>query len=308
MKFVDFIAMGRINVDFYPHEMNVPFNEIISFKKSIGGSPANIAVGAARLGVNTGFIGKVSDDVFGAYILDFFQKEMIDTSQIGIDKTGAVNCIAFTEVKSPENCSAIIYRDNVADLKIEPNDISEEYIKNAKILLISGTALSKSPSREAVFTALTYAKKHNTIIYFDLDYRANAWSVPDEATAYYQKAAEYCDVIIGTKEEMDILKNDYIKKVALVIVKQGKNGSVAYLKDGTIIKSPVFPVQIKKTYGAGDAYAAALIFGILQNWELQKCLKYAAAAASIVISRTACAESSPYLKEITDFISKGEWV
>ena len=315
----DLIAMGRINVDFYPNEMNVPFNEIVSFRKSIGGSPANIAVGAARLGLKTGFIGKVSGDQFGTFILDFFRKEKIDVSNIRRDTGGAMNCVAFTEVKSPQNCSAVIYRDNVADLKIDPDDIDEAYIKDAKILLISGTALSKSPSREAVYRAIEYANKNETAVFLDLDYRANAWTAPSEASLHYRNAAGNSNVIIGTKEEIDILnlvgekKDDnqtaeewLNKNAGIVIIKYGKDGSTAFLKNGEKIEGPVFRTTVKKTYGAGDAYASAFIFGYLQNWEIKKCLEYAAASASIVISKDACAESSPTENEIRDFIAKGK--
>lgn len=316
-KSMDFVAMGRINVDLYPNEMNAPFDQIISFKKSVGGSPANIALGTARLGVKTGFIGKVSGDQLGAFILGFFTKEKIDISQIKIDDTGAMNCLALTEVKNPKDCSAIIYRDNVADLNLKPDEISEEYVRNAKILLISGTALSKSPSREAVYTALDYANRHNTATFLDFDYRDKAWSTPDEASFHYQKAAEKCDVLIGTKEEIDILNrvnNDITnddaltakewlrKRAELVIIKYGEDGSIAYAKDGTIVKGVVFPAKVQKTYGAGDAYASALVFGILHGWDLSKYLEYAAASAAIVISRNACGESSPTEKEIMDYI------
>ena len=302
---MDFIAMGRINVDFYPCEMNVPFGMVKTFRKSIGGSPANIAVGTARLGIKTGFIGKVSGDALGSYILDFFDKEGIDTSQIKVDGTGAMNCIAVTEVKSPEDCSAIIYRDNVADVRIEPSDVSEDYIKEAKILLVSGTALSRSPSREAVFTALSYANKHGVQTYLDLDYRAMAWDSPAEASRQYRRAAGMCNVIIGTKEEIGVVKlsGDYKFDVDMVIIKYGKDGSAAFLRDGTMINGAAFPAKAIKTYGAGDAYASALIYGVLEKMEFSQCLEYAAASASIVVSREACGESSPTLEEIKGFVA-----
>ena len=168
---LDFIAIGRLCIDLNANETQRPMEETKTFTKYVGGSPANIAIGAARLGLKTGFIGKVSDDQMGRFITDYLQKNKINTDSIVIDKTGAVTGLAFTEIKSPTDCSILMYRDNVADLKLDPTEVSEEYIKKSKALLISGTALAQSPSREAVFLALEHARKHEVVVFFDIDYR-----------------------------------------------------------------------------------------------------------------------------------------
>ena len=71
-----------------------------------------------------------------------------------------------------------MYRDNVADLMLEPGEVDEALIAAAKALLVSGTALAKSPSREAVLLALGYARKHGTKVVFDIDYRPYTWASP----------------------------------------------------------------------------------------------------------------------------------
>ncbi|MFT5874914.1 MAG: 5-dehydro-2-deoxygluconokinase [Clostridium sp.] len=314
---LDFIAIGRIGVDLYPNQMNVPMEDTLTFVKSVGGSPANIAVGMARLGMKTGFVGKVADDAFGRYIINFFNKEGIDTSNVFVDKSGAVNGISLTEVKSPNECGVIMYRDNVADLKISLEDINKEYIKSSKIFLISGTALSKSPSREAVLLAVELARKNKVIVFLDIDYRAAAWSSIAEASVYYKLIAEKSDVVIGTREEFDVLEfnvdsgnNDDYKtakrffdyNAKIVIVKHGEDGSIAYTKSGEVYKGGIFRTKFLKTYGAGDSFASAFTYGVLQEWTLDKCLEFGAASASIVISRTKCAESMAGAKEIREYI------
>ena len=101
----------------------------------------------------------------GRFITGYLKDNKINTDQIHIDCTGAVTGLAFTEIKSPEDCSILMYRDNVADLNLDPTEVSEDYIKQSKALLISGTALAKSPSREAVFLALEYAHKHDVVVF-----------------------------------------------------------------------------------------------------------------------------------------------
>lgn len=187
---LDLIGIGRLCIDLNADQINRPMEETSSFTKYVGGSPANIAIGSAKLGLKAGFIGKVSDDQMGRFIVKYLQDSHIDTSQISVDDTGAVTGLAFTEIKSPEECSILMYRDNVADLKLETTEVSEEYIKNSKVLLVSGTALAASPSREAVFLALDYARKHEVVVVFDLDYRPYTWTSAQETAIYYNLAAE----------------------------------------------------------------------------------------------------------------------
>src|SRR4029453_3727770 len=158
--------------------------QTMTFTKYVGGSPANIAIGMSRLGRKTAFIGKIANDQMGRFINDYLQRNDIDTSNVVTDDTGAVTGLAFTEIKSPTDCSILMYRDNVADLKLEAGEVSEQLIAQPKMVLISGTALAKSPSREAVFQALHYAKKHQTVIAFDLDYRPYTWTSKEETAVY----------------------------------------------------------------------------------------------------------------------------
>jgi 5-dehydro-2-deoxygluconokinase len=314
---IDVIAMGRIGVDLNANEINRSMEEVVTFTKTVGGSPANIAVGTSRLGLQTGFIGKVSDDGLGRYCVKALTDNGVDTSHVLTDQSGGMNGLAFTEIISPSECRNILYRDNAADLNITPSEIDESYIKNAKILLISGTALSESPSREAVFLALDYARKHGTTVVFDIDYRPYSWKSVDETSIYYNLAAEKCDVIIGTREEfnmMEALTNkgnnndhntaekwfDYNAKI--VVIKHGGDGSFAYTNKGEMFKGKVFPTKVLKTFGAGDSYAAGFMYGLIQNWEVDQCLEFGSAAAAIVISKNSCSEAMPTADEVHVFI------
>ncbi|ALA71948.1 5-dehydro-2-deoxygluconokinase [Geobacillus stearothermophilus 10] len=317
-KPLDFIAVGRLCIDLNANEIHRPMEETVTFTKYVGGSPANIAIGMARLGMKTGFIGRVADDQMGRFIVRYLKNNGIDTSHVITDKSGSVTGLAFTEIKSPTDCSILMYRDNVADLKLEPNDIDEDYIRRAKCLLISGTALAKSPSREAVFLVLDYARRHGTVVVFDLDYRPYTWQSKEETAIYYNLAAEKCDVIIGTREEFDMTEQfddrrcddeqtarkwfDYNAKI--VVIKHGKDGSIAYTKTGETFVGTIFPANIVKTFGAGDSYAAGFIYGLMNGWPIPKAMEYGAAAASIVISSHSCSDAMPTLAQIEQFIEQ----
>ena len=157
----DFTAIGRLCIDLNANEINRPMEETMTFTKYVGGSPANITIGMSRLGMETAFIGKIANDQMGRFIHSYLERNGIDTSNVVTDDTGAVTGLAFTEIKSPTDCSILMYRDHVADLLLQAREVQEQLIEDSKVLLISGTALAQSPSREAVFQALTYAKTWN---------------------------------------------------------------------------------------------------------------------------------------------------
>jgi 5-dehydro-2-deoxygluconokinase len=317
-KSMDFIGMGRLCIDLNANEIHRPMEETVTFTKYVGGSPANIVTGLARLGMKTGFIGRVADDQMGRFILQYLKKNHIDTTHVITDPSGSVTGLSFTEIKSPTNCSILMYRDNVADLKLAPQDVDESYIKNAKALLISGTALAKSPSREAIYLALHYARKHGVMVFFDLDYRPYTWSSPEETAIYYHLAAEKSDCIIGTREEFAIMdgfeqvssEDDVpVKKwfgyhAKIVVVKHGSKGSKAYTKEGDVFHAKTFPANIVKTFGAGDAYAANFIYGLLSGFPIDRAMEYGSAAASIVISSHSCSDAMPTLEELEQYIEE----
>lgn len=316
---LDFIAMGRLCIDLNANEIHRPLEQVRTFTKYLGGSPANIAVAASQLGLKTGFIGRVSDDQFGRYIINYLRQKRIDTSNIIIDKSNSVTGLAFTEIKSPKESSILMYRDNVADLKLNPKDIKEDYIKKSKTLLISGTALSKSPSREAVFLALEYARKNDVVVFFDIDYRPYSWNNIEETSIYYSLAAEKSDVIIGTKKEFDVMgaitsmgetddtataKKWFEHNAKIVVIKHGKEGSTAFTREGRGFEAKPFPAKVVKAFGAGDSYAGAFIYGLINNMSIPECLELGSASASLVISSHSCSEAMPTLDEIQSFIEK----
>ena len=321
------IAMGRANVDLYTSETGVSLFEADHFERFVGGSPANIATSLARLGVRTGFIGKVSQDQFGAYVRHYLQQVGVDVTGIILDDhSGSRTSLAFAE-RRPQDCDVILYREGAADLALAPDEIAESYIGSASLLVISGTALSGTPSREAVLLALEYAERCATTVCFDLDYRSPAWRSPLDTGIYYRAAAAKSSIIIGTREEYDALEfglgyeplgtpeeadrrsaemllHAGDAKTRLVVIKHGEAGSTAFTADGAELHEGVFPVTVKKPYGAGDAFAGGLLYALLRGAGVADALHTAAAAASIVISGDACSESSPTAGELESFMSR----
>jgi 5-dehydro-2-deoxygluconokinase len=312
----DLVLLGRVAVDFNPVDYFQPLEECTTFKKYVGGSPANIAVGAARHGMKIGFFARVSDDQLGDFVTHFFQKEGIDTSRIRRCENGEKIGLTFTEILSRDDSSILMYRNCIADLQLHPDDIDEEYIRNTKALLISGTSLAASPSREAALKAVMLAKRFGTKIIFDVDYRSYSWKNKDEISIYYSMVAREADIIMGSREEFDLMEaliepgRDDLKSAAywhaqnakIVIIKHGKRGSTAYTCDGKQYTVRPFPVDALKSFGGGDGYGAGFLYGLYSGWEMYDCLEFGCAQASMMVAAHSCSEEMPRAEEIHAFI------
>ncbi|WP_037291022.1 5-dehydro-2-deoxygluconokinase [Saccharibacillus sacchari] len=311
----DLIAIGRACIDLNATEYNRPMEETMTFTKYVGGSPANIAIGSAKLGLKTGFIGKIADDQHGRFIRNYMAKAGIDVSGMVVDQEGHKTGLAFTEIKSPDECSILMYRDDVADLYLKPDEVNEDYIRRADLLVVSGTALAQSPSREAVLKAVHLAKKNGVEIVFELDYRPYTWKSAEETAVYYALVAEQADIVIGTRDEYDIMENAvggsnerttealFKHTPRIVVIKHGVEGSYAYTREGGTYRAQAYKTKVLKTFGAGDSYASAFLYALAQGKGLETALKYGSASASIVVSRHSSSDAMPGVEEIEALIA-----
>ncbi len=321
---IDLVLLGRVAIDFNPayndqvKEEFKPLKKVHMFEMFLGGSPANITVGVTRHGLKAGFIGKVSDDQFGEYVVDYFNNIGVDTSHITKCKNGEKLGLTFTEMLSPSESSILMYRNCIADLQLHVDDIDEDYIKNAKAILISGTSLAQSPSREAAMKAVLLAKRNNTRIIFDIDYRAYNWENDDTISIYYSAVAKEADIIMGSREEFNLteklikpgmtdeesaaLWQSYHAKI--VVIKHGMKGSTAYTCDGQKFSIKPFPVEARKGFGGGDGYGSGFLYGLYSGWEIIDCLEFGSAEASMMVRSNNCSDSLPGPDEVRAFIKE----
>lgn len=315
-KALDIIPTGRIAIDFNPTDMNRPLSQSEHFNKYLGGSPANVAVGMARLGRKVGFLARVSDDAFGDFVTEFFRKEGIDVSHVRRCENGEKLGLTFTEILSPTQSSILMYREGVADLMLHPDDVDEAYVASARCLLISGTSLCISPTREAALKALALAVKNGVTVVFDADYRAYTWKNMDEIAVYCSLVAEKSDIILGSREEFDLMERltglsgddkesaEYWLggKPRLLVIKHGKEGSRAYTREEAWHVKP-FPVAALKGFGGGDGYASAMLSGLMTGHSLEESLEMGSASAAMLVASHACSRDMPDEKSLMEFIA-----
>ena len=321
---LDIVLLGRIAIDFNPaysdsvKEEFKPLKDVHYFEKYVGGSPANIAVGVTHHGLKAGFIGKVSDDQFGDFVTEYFDAQGIDTSRVTRCTNGEKIGLTFTEMLSPSESHILMYRNCIADLQLSVDDIDPDYIASAKLLLVSGTALAESPSREAAIKAVLVARQVGTPVVFDIDYRAYNWKNADEISIYYSYVARLSDIIMGSREEFDLTEAlicpgmtdeqsaAYWQKrnAKIVVIKHGMEGSTAYCDDGEKFSIKPFPVTARKGFGGGDGYGSGFLYGLFQSWDIQDCLEFGSAEASMMVRANNCSDALPGPDEVRAFIAE----
>lgn len=319
---LDIIVLGRITIDFNPaysdevKEGFKPLKEVHFFEKFVGGSPANLACGVTKHGLKAGFIGKVSNDQFGDYVIEYFREKGIDTTCVSRCSGGEKLGLTFTEMLSSKESDILMYRNAVADLQLSVEDIDEAYIGLAKSLLISGTALCQSPSREAAIKAVLLAKKVGTNVIFDIDYRPYNWKNKDEISMYYSMIAKEADIIMGSREEFDLterlIRPGMIDEESaaywhghnakIMVIKHGMKGSTAFTVDGQKFSIKPFPVNARKGFGGGDGYGSAFIYGLYKGWDIIDCLEFGSAEASMMVRANNCSDALPSTEEVEAFI------
>jgi 5-dehydro-2-deoxygluconokinase len=279
-----------------------------TFAKSLGGSPTNVAVAAARLGRRSAVITKVGRDPFGEYVRSALKSFGVDTRWVGTDPT-LQTPLVFCELFPPDRFPVYFYRAPKApDMNIAPEDLDLPAIAAVPVFWTSGTGLSDEPSRAATLGALE-ARGRRDITIHDLDYREHLWRDLAEARRWAREAVRRATVVVGNIEEVEVATAsrdpvegarallDLGAKVA--IVKRGPAGVYARTANEEVTVDPL-GIKVLNGLGAGDAFGGALCHGLLAGWPLRRTLEVANAAGAIVASRLACADAMPTLREIED--------
>ncbi|MDX2783449.1 5-dehydro-2-deoxygluconokinase, partial [Streptomyces caniscabiei] len=298
----DLITMGRIGIDLYPLQTGVPLARVESFGKFLGGSAANVAVAAARLGNATAVITRTGDDPFGTFLHEALKEFGVDDRFV-TPVAEYPTPVTFCEIFPPDDFPLYFYRRPKApDLEIRTDELDCFAIRAARIFWITGTGLSEEPSRSATLAALK-ARGRSGITVFDLDWRPMFWDDPETARPYYAEALRHATVAVGNLDECEVATGVREPRacaealleagVELAVVKQGPKGVLAVHRDGTVAEVPPVPVEVVNGLGAGDAFGGALCHGLLRGWDLERMMRHANAAGAIVASRLACSSAMP---------------
>lgn len=306
---VDVIAIGELLIDLIAETPGLSLEKQITFTRYAGGAPANFAVGIKRLGLPSGIISKVGDDFFGKFLLDTLKKEQVDTSQIKLTnmyKTG----LAFVGLDENRAPSFSFYRSPCADIMLTQEEISEEYIKSAKFLMCGTVSMADEPARSAIFKAIKYAKKHGLQVACDPNLRDDLWHFKDPREHIFRILKD-TDIFLPSISEAEFITGEKGEKAfeaildlgpSIIAITHGAEGSTILTKDDKFF-APSFKVDVVDTTGAGDAFAAGVIAGLLTNMPLEQISSFANAVSAVKITRKG-AMNIPTRKEVENFMKK----
>ncbi|MGO9422300.1 bifunctional 5-dehydro-2-deoxygluconokinase/5-dehydro-2-deoxyphosphogluconate aldolase [Roseiarcus sp.] len=330
-KTLDLISIGRSLVDLYGQQIGSRLEDIGSFAKSVGGCPANIAIGAARLGLKSALITRVGAEQMGGFIREQLVREGVAIDGVRVDSerlTGLVLLAVESDGVSPMT----FYRSDCADMALDESDIDEDFIARTRAIVVTGTHFSRPPAAAAQAKAIALAKKHGGKVVFDVDYRPNLWGLGSHAAGFerYVKSDVVsarlkpvladCDLIVGTEEEimiaggadsvLDSLKAIRAISSATVVLKRGAKGCIVY--DGPIaddleagIVGRGFPIEVFNVLGAGDAFMSGFLRGWLRGEDHATSATWANACGAFAVSRLLCSPEYPTWAELEHFLAHG---
>ena len=330
-KTLDIITIGRASVDLYGAQVGGRLEDMGSFEKYIGGSPTNIACGAARLGLRAGLITRVGDEHMGRFIREQLAREGVSTDGV-ITDPDRLTALAILGIRDEDQFPLIFYRENCADMALDEGDIDEGFIASSRAVVVTGTHLSHPRTEAAVQKALDLARKHGLRTALDIDYRPNLWGVAGHGdgesrfvesgavTAKLLSTLHDFDLIVGTEEEFHIAggSTDTIAALravravsdAVLVCKRGAKGAVAFegaipdsLDDGQ--SGPGFPIEVFNVLGAGDGFFAGLMKGWMDGEAWPQALEYANACGAFAVSRHGCTPAYPTWEELQFFLRRG---
>ena len=328
---LDVICIGRSSVDLYGQQIGSQLEDVGSFAKSVGGCPANIAIGTARLGLKSALITRVGAEQMGGFIREQLVREGVLVDGVHVDKerlTGLVLLAVESEGVSP----MIFNRSDCADMALDESDIDEGFIARSRAIVVTGTHFSKPAAAAAQAKAIALARKHGGKVVFDVDYRPNLWGLAGHAAGFerYVKSDAVserlrpvladCDLIIGTEEEIMIagsadnvlasLKAIRAVSGAAIVLKRGAKGCIVY--EGTIsddveagIVGKGFPIEVFNVLGAGDAFMSGFLRGWLRGEDLATSATWANACGAFAVSRLLCSTEYPTWTELKHFLDHG---
>ena len=306
----DVITIGRVGVDIYPLQVGVGLEDVTSFGKFLGGSATNVAVAAAKYGLKSAVITRTGNDPFGNYIHKELRRLGV-SDEFVTPVDGLPTPVVFCEIFPPDDFPIYFYREPKApDLVINQHELDLDAILHAKVYWSTVTGLSQEPSRTAHHVAWdARGRKDHTIL--DLDYRPMFWSSPELATEQVSRALEKVTIAIGNKEECQVAVGEtepmraadalLERGLELAVVKQGPKGVLAKTRNETVEVPPYF-VDVINGLGAGDSFGGAFCYGLLQEWPLERILKFANVAGAIVASRLECSTAMPSFEEVEEIL------
>jgi len=289
---LDLLAIGETLIDFISTEPAESLREATTFRRYLGGSPANIAVNVSKLGGRSAILSKTGIGAFGQFLKAELQYHGVNTDYLIMDHRVHTSFIFVSQTSGTPDFEA----SRNGDYKLTLEEVPEEAIARAKVVHASTFSLSREPCRSAVQKALQLASEQGKIVSFDPNYSPVIWPDYQEAQTIIRNIYRYATI---TKPSLDdahrlFSSNErpetYIEMFhelgpRIVVLTMGKDGSLIS-EDGHLLGHlSARPIQVVDATGAGDSFWAAFLVAMLDGHSLKDCLLFAREIVEMKLSR-----------------------
>lgn len=308
------ICLGEALIDFIPtDETN------LVYEKCPGGAPTNVAVGLAKLGADTAFVGKVGNDVLGRFLRQTLKDYKVDVSQIilsGEAKTG----LTFVTLDSNGERNFDFYIEPSADQLLREDEVDETFFENQSLLHIGSISLIREPVRGATRRAIRLAKENGMRLSFDPNIRMALWEDERQARDAIINVMPDIDILKVSEEELEFITDcteigngiQELKKygIPLIFVTQGTEGSMVFSEEASV-RVPAMKVDAVDTTGAGDAYVSGMLFELNQldpelkaitRDEMARIGNFASVSGALAASQKGAMTALPGLDEVEKYL------
>lgn len=303
---MNLICVGEMVIDF------LPGNEEGVYIRKAGGAPANVAVAAARNGLDVGFCGRVGNDDFGKFLV-----KTLETNNVGVlcpqlvDE--AITTMAFVTLSEDGDRSFTFARKPGADMFLTRENVDAAGVNNTDIVHAGSCSLSRDPAADATAYALAEGKKNGALVSFDVNYRNLMWNDDrDACSAAVQEVLPSVDFLKISEEEEDMLgvaPAEAAEKynIAVLVETLGGAGAKCYW-NGQVLEVPGRKAKCVDATGAGDAFWGGFLSCLLREGVrktedlneqiLRKALNYGNVGGWLCVQKKGAMESLPTNEEI----------
>lgn len=277
---------------------------------SVAGAESNVAIGLARLGHRVRWAGRVGADELGALVLRTLRAEGIDTGYAVTDDTGRPTGLLLTEPRLGTLTRVSYYRTGSAGSAVSPADVLPALTPGSRILHLTGITPALSPAAaEAALAAATTARDSGITVCLDVNYRSRLWTA-DRARTVLRLILARTDVLVASEDELplvlqqpDASESEGVRSllaagVTEVVVKRGSRGATTFTVDGTT-DCAARQVDAVDLVGAGDAFVAGYLSGLLNGADIPSRLHRAVTTAAFAVGTPGDWEGLPTQDELS---------
>lgn len=317
-KKYNIVAIGECLLDVFAEKSQDGKSMIMNGNP--GGAPLNVLAQAAKLGLKTAYITKISDDSFGTFLKSELKKAGIDINGVLVTKD-YLTTLAIVSLDDKGNRSFRFYREKTADVMLNKDEINYELIKNAEVFHFGSVSMTTEPARSATLAAVSKAKEFGLVISFDPNLRIPLWNNLKEAREVIINGLEMSDIVKVSDDELVFLTgHSGIEKgmaeiadrfkLKFLTVTLGPKGCICYV-NGRIVKEPAFDVKTVDTTGAGDSFWGATLYQLISNkkdilsynnQEIIELMRFSNAAGSLTTTVKGAINAMPDKQSILECI------